>query len=193
MVQSARPVYCYDTPRTSSQPNTFQPSLKTEPSTPKSTVCLNFGIRPLILNHAATLVTLSLWDTAGQEDYERLRPLSYPQTDIFLVCFSVTSPVSFDNIVHKWLPELQEYSKSAKILLVGTKCDARTNSDLLKELAAQAVTPVTVESAQALAKKINAVGYVETSALTGHNIKECFETAVRAVLKKPSSECCSLM
>src|SRR3546814_2713726 len=36
-------------------------------------------------------VSLSLWDTAGQEDYDRLRPLSYPQTDVFLICFSVIS------------------------------------------------------------------------------------------------------
>ena len=38
---------------------------------------------------------LSIWDTAGQEDYDRLRPLSYPQTDVFLICFSVVSPSSW--------------------------------------------------------------------------------------------------
>lgn len=46
-------------------------------------------------------VSLGLWDTAGQEDYDRLRPLSYPQTDVFLICFSVVSPPSFDNVVEK--------------------------------------------------------------------------------------------
>jgi len=50
--------------------------------------------------------TLGLFDTAGQEDYDRLRPLSYPQTDVFLVCFSVTSPASFENVKEKWFPEV---------------------------------------------------------------------------------------
>jgi Ras-related C3 botulinum toxin substrate 1 len=36
-------------------------------------------------------VNLGLWDTAGQEDYDKLRPLSYPQTDVFLICFAVNS------------------------------------------------------------------------------------------------------
>jgi len=55
-------------------------------------------------NYTATVsvegrtVSLGLWDTAGQEDYDRLRPLSYPQTDVFLVCFSIVSPPSFENV-----------------------------------------------------------------------------------------------
>ena len=48
-------------------------------------------------------INLGLWDTAGQEDYDRLRPLSYPQTDIFLICFSLVSPPSFENVKTKVL------------------------------------------------------------------------------------------
>ena len=54
-------------------------------------------------------ISLSLWDTAGQEDYDRLRPLSYPQTDIFMLCFSVICRSSFVNISEKWQPEIQHH------------------------------------------------------------------------------------
>lgn len=44
------------------------------------------------------MVELALWDTAGQEDYDRLRPLSYPETDVILMCFAIDQPTSFSNI-----------------------------------------------------------------------------------------------
>merc|ERR1712072_34240 len=59
-------------------------------------------------------ISLGLWDTAGQEDYDRLRPLSYPQTDVFLICYAVTSPTSFDNIRSKWHPEINHYAPVTK-------------------------------------------------------------------------------
>lgn len=49
-------------------------------------------------------ISLGLWDTAGQEDYDRLRPLSYPQTDVFLICFSLVSPPSYENVRTKVSP-----------------------------------------------------------------------------------------
>ena len=62
---------------------------------------------------------------AGQEDYDRLRPLSYPQTDIFLVCYSTDSRTSFENIRQKWIPEVRHHCPDTPIVLLGLKNDLR--------------------------------------------------------------------
>lgn len=73
-----------------------------------------FGIR-------SKQVELALWDTAGQEDYDRLRPLSYPDTDVILMCFSIDSPDSLENIPEKWTPEVRHFCPNVPIILVGNK------------------------------------------------------------------------
>lgn len=46
--------------------------------------------------------SLGLWDTAGQEDYDRLRVLSYEHADVFLLCFAIDNRKSYENLIHKW-------------------------------------------------------------------------------------------
>jgi len=132
-------------------------------------------------------INLGLWDTAGQEDYDRLRPLSYPGTDIFLCCFSVASPTSFENIKSKWVPEIKHYCPTTPILLVGNKIDLRSDSDMRDRLAQRGQTFVTKEQGNALAKEIGAIKYVENSALTQEGVKGVFDEALRAVLTGASS------
>jgi len=119
-------------------------------------------------------IGLGLWDTAGQEDYDRLRPLSYPQTDIFLLCFSVVNRNSFLNVAAKWNPEIQHHCPWANILLVGLKRDLRSSSppDRL----------VSEDEATKLASSLGFVGYRECSALTQVGLKDLFDTAIRSVL-----------
>ncbi|PNY09198.1 ROP small G protein [Trifolium pratense] len=66
-------------------------------------------------------VNLGLWDTAGQEDYNRLRPLSYRGADVFVLAFSLVSRASYENVFKKWIPELQHFASGVPIVLVGTK------------------------------------------------------------------------
>ncbi len=116
-------------------------------------------------------VKLSLWDTAGQEGYERIRTLTYPKTDIFLLCFSVVNPTSFENLVDKWRPELRHHSPDVPIILVGTQVDLRQDGTTLKDLAKLSKEPVTPELGSSKARQINALKYMECSALTGQGLK----------------------
>jgi len=128
-------------------------------------------------------VSLGLWDTAGQEDYDRLRPLSYPQTDVFLICFSVVSPSSFENVTSKWCPEIKHHCPDAPILLIGTKIDLREDKEALQALSDNGHSPIKREQGQKLANKIRAVKYLECSALTQRGLKQVFDESVRAVLR----------
>uniref|UniRef100_A0A8B9LBT8 Rho-related GTP-binding protein RhoG n=1 Tax=Astyanax mexicanus TaxID=7994 RepID=A0A8B9LBT8_ASTMX len=126
--------------------------------------------------------TLKLWDTAGQEDFDRLRPLSYPQTNVFIICFSISDPTSYDNVKLKWYPEVSHYCPNVPFLLVGTQVDNRGDSTVLENLKEQKLTPVTQQQGQALAQKIGAIKYLECSALTQRRMREVFMEAVRASL-----------
>ena len=119
--------------------------------------------------------TLGLFDTAGQEDYDRLRPLSYPQTDVFLVCFSVTSPASFENVREKWFPEVHHHCPGVPCLIVGTQTDLREDASVRDKLAKQRMQPVKKEDGERMAKDLGAVKYVECSALTQYKLKDVFD------------------
>jgi len=126
----------------------------------------------------AKAYNVGLWDTAGQEDYDRLRPLSYPQTDVFLVCFSVIGNTSYSNIKSKWIPEVRHHVPGAPILLVGTKIDLRSDAATIERLKERDLAPLTKEQGESLAAEIGAQ-YVECSALTQEGLKNVFDEAVR--------------
>ncbi|KAJ2920314.1 hypothetical protein MD484_g31, partial [Candolleomyces efflorescens] len=133
-------------------------------------------------------ISLGLWDTAGQEDYDRLRPLSYPQTDVFLICFSLVSPPSYENVRTKWYPEISHHAPSTSIVLVGTKLDLREDPATIEKLRERQVFSRFIRfysQGVAMAKDIGAVKYLECSALTQKGLKTVFDEAIRAVLNPP--------
>jgi small GTP-binding protein len=125
-------------------------------------------------------VNLQLWDTAGQEEYKKLRPLSYPQTDIFIIGFSLVDEVTLENVENAWTPEVKEHCPNTPYILLGLKSD-------LRDGASQGMTPIPSSRGEAVAKKIKASAYVECSAYKAFNMKEAFDTAISVVLdsKKP--------
>ncbi|GFS41198.1 RHO-related protein from plants 9 [Actinidia rufa] len=132
------------------------------------------------------IVNLGLWDTAGQEDYSRLRPLSYRGADIFVLAFSLISRASYENVLKKWMPELCRFAPNVPIVLVGTKLDLREgrgyDSYEADHMGANVITPALGEE---LRKQIGAAAYIECSSKTQQNVKAVFDTAIKVVLQPP--------
>lgn len=144
---------------------------------------------PTVFDNYETNVTvdgkqiyLGLWDTAGQEGYDRLRPLSYPQTDVFLICFSLNAPNSFTNIEQKWKPELNHHAQGVPFLIVGTKADLREDEASVAQLKEKGKYK-SYEELQTAALGMGAQKYLECSALKQTGLKEVFDEAIRAALK----------
>ncbi|EIE88646.1 hypothetical protein G6F46_009417 [Rhizopus delemar] len=127
-------------------------------------------------------VELALWDTAGQEDYDRLRPLSYPDSHVILICFSIDSPDTLDNVQEKWISEVLHFCQGLPILLVACKKDLRNDPAKIEELRKTSQKPVATEEGMSVAQKIGAYKYIECSAKTGEGVREVFEHAARAAL-----------
>eukprot|EP00727_Mastigamoeba_balamuthi_P013274 m51a1_g857 putative rho gtpase (196) ;mRNA; f:796827-797963 len=161
------------------------------------TVFDNYSANVMVDNKT---VSLGLWDTAGQEDYDRLRPLSYPQTDVFLICFSIVSVTSYQNVKTKWWPEVTHHCPNSKIILVGTKIDLRDDRESLERLREKNQQPINYQQGEQLARDIKAYCYMECSALTQRGLKSVFDEAIKCVIfpdkdrkKKGSGKACQIL
>jgi small GTP-binding protein len=126
-------------------------------------------------------ILLHLWDTAGQEEYDRLRPLSYPGADVVLLCFSTVSQASYDAIRDKWAPEVNHYIPDVPHLLVGTKIDLREAQH--PDPNSGKFEPITPEMGNSMAKQIKAPKYLEVSSKTRQGLEEVFNEAIDLVLE----------
>jgi len=129
------------------------------------------------------LVNVILWDTAGQEDYETIRTTTcFPNTHVFILCFSVVHVDSFHNIKQKWLEELRKSSPETPYILVGTKTDLRDDPEVIRKLQERGKEPITAKVGKKRAKEIKAREYVECSAKDVESVNNVFRTALKIVM-----------
>lgn len=118
--------------------------------------------------------TLSIWDTAGQEEFDKLRTLSYPQTDVFLICYAIDNLTSFNSAKSKWIKEVRKMK--GNVVLVGCKSDTRSNKisngDTVSEY-----------NGKELARK-NGIEYMECSVNENKNVNEVFKKCVEVCVEK---------
>jgi len=113
---------------------------------------------------------LDFYDTFGQEENQRQRIAIYPDTDVFIVSFSIVSPYSFEHVRSKWYPELSRHAPGVPIILVGTKVDLRNDEDALERLSSRKLAPISFQQGSEMKKEIGAITYVECSAVDGEGL-----------------------
>ncbi|KFH45580.1 GTP-binding protein-like protein [Hapsidospora chrysogenum ATCC 11550] len=139
-------------------------------------------------------IELSLWDTAGQEEFDRLRSLSYDDTDLIILCFSVDSKDSLENVESKWVGEIADNCPGVKLVLVALKCDLReqTGQDDDEEAgegttgddgqAGEKKPTISYDQGLEVARRIGALRYLECSAMRNRGVNEAFTEAARVAL-----------
>jgi small GTP-binding protein len=116
-----------------------------------------------------------VFDTAGQEEYDRFRPLIYPETNVFIICFSVVIHSSYANVKTKWIPELKHHAPGVPFVLVGTQIDFRDDERFNQ------TNPISEKMGNKLKSEIGAFAYRECSARTQEGLIEIFNTAIESV------------
>ncbi|KAG7480624.1 hypothetical protein MATL_G00058200 [Megalops atlanticus] len=127
-------------------------------------------------------IGLNLYDTAGQEDYDRLRPLSYQNANLVLICYDVTNPTSFDNVLIKWYPEVNHFCRGVPTILIGCKTDLRKDKERTRRLWALGQAPITYIQGEETKRMINAELYLECSAKYRENVEDIFREATKRAL-----------
>ncbi|KAI7851805.1 P-loop containing nucleoside triphosphate hydrolase protein [Circinella umbellata] len=132
-------------------------------------------------------VELALWDTAGQETFDRLRTLAYPDSDVIVIAFSIGDPETLENVEEKWVPEVAHHCPRVPTVLVGCKKDLRNDPETIENLRNQNLAPVSWARGLKVMKDIGASNYVECSAKLNDNVNEVFIQAIRATFNKKIS------
>ncbi|KAM4635181.1 rho-related GTP-binding protein RhoF [Polymixia lowei] len=138
------------------------------------------------ISYGGKEIKLNLYDTAGQDDYDRLRPLSYQEANLVLVCYDVTNPTSHENVLIKWHPEVKHFCPLVPVVLIGCKTDLRKDKERTRKLKALDQAPITYTQGEETRQQINAELYLECSAKYQENVEDIFKEATKKALAAKS-------
>jgi small GTP-binding protein len=132
-------------------------------------------------------IALQLWDTPGSEAYVKIRWPSYPQTDVFLLCFSLVYPWTLRNLQNMWVHDVKQRCPTGLIVLVGMQSDLRDQFEQhAEEYRNRGREPVSASEVEEVKNAINASAYVECSAKTRSSLISVFDAAIKALMHQPS-------
>lgn len=151
---------------------------ETFPDSYKPTIFENTGVEVFM---DGVQISLGLWDTAGNDNFRQVRPRSYQQADVVLICFSVANPNSLASIQHKWIAEIREHLPKVPVLVVATQTD-------LREMGAHRGNCIMPAEGRQVAQDIHAKGYLECSSLCNRGVQQVFEYAVRTAVNKAKKQ-----
>ena len=138
-------------------------------------------------------VVIEFLDTAGEyEGFRHLRPWHYKDVDVFLLAFDITNRESFVNVTRYWTEEIKTWTPASVKILIGTKVDiadagsggAEGGEANKKGGKGKKGRQVSKDDAEQLAKRIDAVTYVEISSVTQINLTCLLELCVAQVFEE---------
>ena len=147
---------------------------ETFPETYRPTVYENTGVDVFM---DGVPISLGLWDTAGNDNFKQIRPRSYQQADVVLICYSVANPNSLASVQHKWIAEVRENLPKVPVLVVATQTD-------LREMGVHRGSCITAAEGRRVAQEVHAKGYLECSSLSNRGVQQVFEYAVRTAVNQ---------
>ena len=116
-----------------------------------------------------TVIKLYPWDTASGKDYDKIRPLSYPNTHVIILMFDIAAVARFNFVEKDWLTEVRSHCTDVPIVLVGSKSDLRESN----------CETISSEQGKEMAEKIGAAVYMEVSSIRNEGLDELFQEVGR--------------
>lgn len=140
-------------------------------------------VKQIIVKWNSQSIEVELWEAGAGDKYKQIRSLAYTETDVFMICYSVADPESFEKVETYWMADIKKEYPDTPIVLVGLQIDKRNDKILIENLSNIGKKMITSEDGIQMAIKIGAYGYLEVSSLEKIGLKEVFDKVIESCLK----------